>query len=154
MILLIFTSLQNLSTKERFELAKINGICFRCLKGYHQARNCNTDKMCNVTIKGQDMCNRNHNLLLHFEQAESSIRKRRLGNILNTLLNISTAYSDTQPITVLWDSKSDITLVTYSMAEKLTLKGKDVNLSMIKVGNVTEHHSSKEYYISLAGKSG
>ena len=57
---------KNLSNKERFELAKSNGICFRCLKGYHQARNCNTNKKCNVMIKGQGMCNRYHHPLIHF----------------------------------------------------------------------------------------
>ncbi|KAK4322373.1 hypothetical protein Pmani_006887 [Petrolisthes manimaculis] len=48
---------------------------------------------------------------------------------------------------------SDITLVTHHVAEKLRLKGKDINLSMIKVGNVLENYSSKEYCIPLVDRS-
>ena len=114
--------LKNLSTKERFELAKSNGICFRFLKGYHQASNCNTNKMCNFMIKGY------HYPLVHMEHTESAIHKTVSKNTLNTLLNISTVYSNTQPITVLWDSGSDITLVAHRMAEKLRLKGKYIYL--------------------------
>ena len=145
---------KNLTNKERFELARSNGICFKCLKGYHQAWNCNTNKTCNVMLKGQGVCNRHHHPLVHFEQEEGVSHNTVSGNTLNTLLNISTVYSNTQPITVLWDSDTDITLVTHRMAEKLRLKGKDVNLSMIKVGNVMEHHASKEYCIPLIDRTG
>lgn len=145
---------KNLSNKERFDLARNNGICFRCLNGYHQAWNCNTNKLCDVKMKGQSVCNRHHHPLVHLEQEEGASHNTVSVNTLNTLLNISTVYSDTQPITVLWDSGSDITLVTHSMAEKLRLKGKNVNLSMIKVGNVIEHHSTKEYCIPLFDKTG
>lgn len=145
---------KSLSNNERFELAKTNGICFRCLKGYHPARSCNINKMCNVMTKGQGRCNRHHHPLVHYEQAEGAVHKAISGNTYNTLLNISTVYSGTQPITVLWDSGSDITLITHRMAEKLRLKGNDINLSMIKVGNAVEHHFSKEYCIPLVDRRG
>ncbi|XP_063863037.1 uncharacterized protein LOC135102172 isoform X1 [Scylla paramamosain] len=111
-------------------------------------------ELCDVRIRGQGVCNRHHHPLVHFEQEEGASYNTVSANTLNTLLNISTVYSNTQPITVLWDSGSDITLVTHSMAEKLSLKGKDVNLSMIKVGNVIEHHSTKEYCIPLIDRTG
>ena len=40
------------------------------------------------------------------------------------------------------------------MAKKLGLSGKDINLSMIKVGNTVEHQISKEYCIPLTDKTG
>lgn len=71
---------------------------------------------------------------------------------VTALLNVSTVFCKSVPLTVLWDSGSDISLITHDMAKKLELKGKDVNLSMIKAGSITEHHSSKEYCLPLIDK--
>ena len=63
-----------------------SGICFRCLNGYHQAHNCNINRMCNVMIKGRGMCNRYHHPIIHFEQSENVNHKIASGNSLSTLL--------------------------------------------------------------------
>ena len=141
-------------SKDRFEMAKSNGICFRCLRGYHPARSCKVGKVCDVVIEGQGLCNRNHHPLLHSDKMEVSLHSAVSGKSFTTLLNISTLNSRNQSVTVLWDSGSDISLITHSMAKKLGLKGKNINLSMIKVGNAIEHQSSKEYCVPLTDNTG
>ena len=141
-------------SKDRFEMAKSNGICFRCLRGYHPARSCKVGKVCDVVIEGQGLCNRNHHPLLHPDKMEVSLHSAVSGKSFTTLLNISTLNSRNQSVTVLWDSGSDISLITHSMAKKLGLKGKNINLSMIKVGNAIEHQSSKEYCVPLTDNTG
>lgn len=143
-----------MNNKNRFEMAKNHGICYKCLRGYHSARNCNTGKLCDVMIEGQGPCNRNHHSLLHPEVREGALHNAVSGKSSTALLNISVVHSRNQPVNVLWDSGSDVSLITHRMAKKLGLKGKDINLSMIKVGNVIEHQSSKEYCIPLMHKTG
>ena len=145
---------KDFGSKDRFEMVKSNGICFRCLRGYHPARSCKVGKLCDVVIKGQGLCNRNHHPLLHPDKIEGILHSAVSGKPFTTLLNISTLNSGNQPVTVLWDSGSDMSLITHSMAKKLGLKGKNINLSMIKVGIAIEHQSSKEYCVPLTEKTG
>ncbi len=70
------------------------------------------------------------------------------------MLAISTVYSAGQPITVLWDCGSDITMETHSMAKKLGVRGADVMMSIVKVGNVTEKCVNKEYSLCIQDYSG
>ena len=58
------------------------------------------------------------------------------------------------PLVTLWDPGSDMTIITYEMASKLGLKGKDISISITKVGNKTETFNSKEYNLSLTDKYG
>lgn len=145
---------KTMNSKNRYEIAKNYGICFRCLRGYHAARNCKAGKLCGVMVDGQGPCNRNHHSLLHSDQREGTLHNAISGKACTALLNISVIYSRDQPLNVLWDSGSDVSLITHKMAKKLGLKGKDINLSMIKVGNVVEHQSSKEYCVPLMDKTG
>ncbi|XP_068203031.1 uncharacterized protein [Palaemon carinicauda] len=62
--------------------------------------------------------------------------------------------SKNMPVSVLWDLGADISFITNRMAKKLGLSGKHINLSMIKVGNAVEYHSSNEYCVPLIDKSG
>ncbi|XP_063603426.1 uncharacterized protein LOC134779294 [Penaeus indicus] len=142
------------NSKERFDVIKRNGICFRCLKGYHSARGCKVGKLCDAVIEGQGPCNRNHHPLLHQDRIESNSHNAVMEKKGKALLNISTVHSKNLPVTVLWDPGSDTSLITYRMAKKLGLSGKDVNLSLIKVGNTTEHQSSKAYCVPLTDKNG
>ncbi|XP_047499242.1 uncharacterized protein LOC125046242 [Penaeus chinensis] len=142
------------NSKERFDVIKRNGICFRCLKGYHSARGCNVGKLCDVVIEGQGPCNRNHHPLLHQDRIESSSHNAVMEKRGKALLNISTVHGKNLPITILWDPGSDTSLITHRMAKKLGLSGKDVNLSLVKVGNTIEYQSSKTYCVPLTDKNG
>lgn len=105
------------NSKDRFEMVKSNGICFRCLRGYHPARSCKVGKLCDVSIAGQGLCNRNHHPLLHPDKLEGSFHNAVSEKAFTTLLNISTLDCKNQPVTVLWDSGSDISLITHSAAK-------------------------------------
>ncbi|XP_064083900.1 uncharacterized protein LOC135199676 [Macrobrachium nipponense] len=141
-------------SKESFEIIKGNGICFRCLRGYHPARSCKVGTLCDVIIEGKGPCNRNHHPLLHSDRVENSIHKAISEKGFAVLLNISMVNSKNMPVNVLWDPGADISFITNRMAKKLGLSGKHINLSMIKVGNAVEYHSSNEYCVPLIDKSG
>lgn len=51
--------------------------------------------------------------------------------------------SKNQPVAVLWDPGSDLSLITHSMTRKLGLKYKSINVSMIKAGNVFDHQTNR-----------
>lgn len=142
------------NSKDRFEIVKSNGICFRCLRGYHPARSCKVSKLGDVSIAGQGLCNRNHHPLLHPDKLEGSLHNTVSEKAFRTLLNISTLDSKNQPVTVLWDSGSDISLITHSAAKKLGLKGRNISLPMIEVSKAIEHQYSEEYCVPLTDKTG
>ncbi len=97
-----------------------------------------------MMIKSQGPCIWNHNSLLHPEQRDDIFHNAVSGKARTAFLNISQIVSRKQSLTVLWDSGSDVSLITHKTTKKLGLKGKDIHLFMVKVGNVVEHQSSKE----------
>lgn len=64
-----------------------------------------------------NVCGRSHHPILHgsFTNNEVSANSGSCMGI-KAMLCISTIYSNCQPLTVLWDSGSDITLITLCMA--------------------------------------
>ena len=70
------------------------------------------------------------------------------------MVMVSSVYHNGIPITTLWDSGSDITVITHSMARKLGLTGRDIQMTIIKVGNVVETCVSKEYNTALMDRLG
>lgn len=57
-------------------------------------------------------------------------------------------------IPTLWDSGSNISMITYRMARRLGLKGSDINLSITKIGNESRNFSSKIYKVPLVDAEG
>ena len=49
----------------------------------------------------------------------------------------------------MWDSGADISLITHSAASRLNLKGDEVELAIIKVGNDATKIKSKKYHVPL-----
>ena len=72
----------------------------------------------------------------------------------NVLLMVSSVCSGTSTVSVLWDPGANLSLISSAKAMPLGLKGKDVTLSITKVGNVTETKSSKQYVIPLSDNMG
>ena len=67
---------------------------------------------------------------------------------------IGTASCNGRPVSVLYDSGSDVTLIRHETAHELGIKGKDITMTMIKVGNDRETFSTKEYTVQLEDKHG
>ena len=55
----------------------------------------------------------------------------------------------TKTLTSLWDSGSDITVITHSLARRLRITGRNISIKVTKVGNITENCITKEYTIPL-----
>lgn len=145
-----------MDNESKLEAVRARGICFKCLKGNHLARNCTSGIQCNVKI-GERTCSRHHNPLLHDAWNQNSSR-----NVYNidgnkgkeALLAIGTANRNGRLISILYDSGSDITLIRHARARELGIKGKDITMTIIKVGNDRETFSTKEYRVQLEDKEG
>lgn len=57
-------------------------------------------------------------------------------------------------INVLWDSGSNVSLITHQKAKELGLKGRDIHISIAKVGNSLETVASKEYAVNVVDMNG
>ena len=54
----------------------------------------------------------------------------------------------------MWDTGANVSLITRRAARKLNLKGKAIDLSITKVGNVTDNISTWEYLMPITDKTG
>lgn len=80
---------------------------------------------------------------------------RALNDKPNVMLMVSTVYHKGVPITTLWDSGSDITVITHSLARRLGITGRNISINKVtKVGNITENCITKEYTIPLVDQHG
>lgn len=145
---------RSLNSFERLEISKRKGVCFRCLNEKHLSRNCKADVHCDRRDDEGNVCGKRHHPLLHGSFVGNISVSSGNCTSNRAMLAISTVYSAGQPITVLWDCGSDITMVTHSMARKLGARGAEVMMSIVKVGNVTESCLSKEYSVCIQDHSG
>lgn len=151
-------SFKALSDKEKMEMLKRKGLCFNCISGQHLAKNCTKGGTCPV-MTSNNVCNMRHHPLLHRAHVDG-IMYHSTGKLLNdhgkvqVMLMISSINHNGYQITTLWDSGSNITVITHSLARKLGLSGKNVTLDITKVGNVTETYSTKEYEFPIVDKKG
>ncbi|XP_062602451.1 uncharacterized protein LOC134264167 [Saccostrea cucullata] len=142
------------------ELLKRNGACFSCLKSGHLSKRCNYRKPCEITDFRQQKCGRFHHPFLHGVIVNASAHHHSV-NIVNeeqgkkgVILMISKIESGNIPLTTLWDPGANISLLTFESARKLGLKGREVTLSVTKVGNTSECIQSKEYLLPLTDMYG
>ena len=71
-----------------------------------------------------------------------------------TLLMVSSVDSKQGKLTTLWDPGANMSLITHRAARRLGLSGKEITLSLTKVGNSCETVCSKEYVVPLYDKTG
>ena len=134
-------------------------MCFQCLKGGHNARRCFLRSMC--AIKGEigQVCGMFHHKLFHFNSYQN-ISTHSLGDDggsrdnRNVVLMISEVYCGSKRVTVLWDTSANISLITRRAARKFNLRGKVIDLSITKVGNVTDSISTWEYVLPITDEAG
>ncbi|XP_045127294.1 uncharacterized protein LOC123513898 [Portunus trituberculatus] len=150
-----------MSNSDKVEVVKRNRICFSCLKGSHMSKKCWSKRPCNIVSDGQ-RCGKDHHPLLHEAYIEGLMFHMTLTGKLEsrvrdrTLLMMNKLYSTncSTPLNTLWDPGSDITLVRFDAASRLGLTGKEVTLSVTKVGGRTERLHSREYIIPLKDLDG
>ena len=71
-----------------------------------------------------------------------------------TLLAMGAAHCNGRPVSILYDSGSDVTLIRHQRARELGIRGRNIKMTMVKVGNVKEHFSTREYILPLQDKCG
>ncbi|XP_068235508.1 uncharacterized protein [Palaemon carinicauda] len=149
----------NIGNFEKFETVRKRRACFNCLKAGHISNFCRHNNTCNVITEGQ-RCGKYHHPLLHGAFSEGlmysttlSVKSKYLVRD-KALLMISKLYSNGTLLNTLWDPGSDITLITFATAYKLGLKGRDIELTITKVGRKVELIKSKEYVIKVTDLEG
>lgn len=139
----------------RLEAARKNFACFLCLKKGHISRHCQTSQRCTVLIDGNACGGRHHEKFHSIERtANHGDAKIHSSKRQSALLMVSEVCSESGPLTVLWDSGANVSLLTHSAAHRLGLKGKEVSLRITKVGNQVETMNTKEYSLPLIDNKG
>ena len=149
-----------MSLLEKQEAVRQSGACFNCLqKTGHIARDCTQPNKCDVLV-GDKICGKRHHSLLHKANNATST-ENRASTVHNfhakdhpTLLAISTATCNDKNVTILWDSGSDVFLIIHNAASRLDLRGREVDISIISVGNNHAVLKSKEYVVPLVDLEG
>ena len=139
---------------EKLSAIRQVGACLNCLIIGHIAKNCLLPNKCHVLVAGYK-CGKRHHSLLHKSnptnyaaKQETTVHYARTEDNA-TLLAISSVRCNDQRVTVLWDSGADISLITHTAAARLHLTGDDVELSLVKVGNLATVLKSKRYRVPL-----
>lgn len=143
------------SEQERFQLAKRNRICFSCLKKAgknHRASNCSRRKECEKLVNGSK-CNKYHHKLLHYDNS-AIVGVASIEHSCKTLLPIVLADvigpdKESHESNIMLDSGSQLSLIRKSLAEELNLTGKDVTLTITKVGGEEEILVTKMYSFTI-----
>ncbi|XP_068697577.1 uncharacterized protein [Montipora foliosa] len=143
-----------LSLDERLNAAKENHACFSCLKRAgreHRMSNCSRRTQCTETVNGKQ-CKYYHHPLLHKSAAVrvsiSSVRDSQ-----DALLPIISAEIGGQGLykrgNVLLDSGAQLSLIRTETAESLGLDGKNVSITITKIGGEEEQMKTKEFKVQL-----
>ena len=149
---------KNSSNEEKMKLIKQKGVCFGCLKTGHLSRDCTSRRRCDVNIGMNDnsepiLCNKSHHPLLHDAHITGvsfvHVSNQTTNNNKQTLLMLCKVNCIKEYYNAMLDPCSNISLITHSAAKRLNLKGRDVSMSITKVGNVTELIATKEYILPL-----
>ena len=152
------TAFARLPYNERMEKVRERRSCFCCLKRGHISRRCPDKSSCSLRKDNNEECRMFHHKFLHednIERINSHTLKegqhKTPGNDMS-LLMISEVACFGQKLITLWDSGSNISLITRKAAKELDLKGKKVMLRITKAGNQTEMEESIEYTVPLCDR--
>ena len=144
-----------LSIDDCIATAKANHLCFSCLKRAgrgHTLDNCRRKQKCAKLENGMQ-CPQHHHELLH----NSNTVKISITTSVNTKeailpvlsANIGSANGLFKCGNVLLDSGAQVSIIRQDTAETLGLNGKDVSITITKVGGEEESMKTKEYKVQL-----
>ncbi|XP_028416265.1 uncharacterized protein LOC114540191 [Dendronephthya gigantea] len=140
----------------RLQLMKENRACFACLKKTsknHKASTCSRRRQCSEKV-GNEQCKSFHHHLLHIPGQTNHCGIASVNNNKNVLLpvievEILGQEGNRQRAVVLFDSGAQISLIRKSVAKDMKLKGKDVMVTLTKVGGEEEEIRTKLYKVRL-----
>lgn len=135
------TGLSHLDHGEKKDLLRKNRKCFSCLKQGHLSGNCVDRKQCEI----QGCQCTLHPTLHSASRTGASLHSNTwIANGENirgserTLLMVSSVDSKQGKLTTLWEPGANMSLITHRAARRLGLVGKEVTLTLTKVGNSWE----------------
>lgn len=146
-----FTSL---SPEDRAKAAEENHACFSCLKRAgreHKATTCTRRRPCTEMVNGTQ-CNKLHHPLLH--SGTLAVTVASVVNHKDALLPVVVARilgrnDSHEESNILLDSGAQISLIRLDLANRLNLNGKDVRITITKVGGEEEEMTTKIYQVSI-----
>ena len=146
-----------LDDASKMESLKRAGACFICLEPYHMSRDCHKKIYCNVKINNTDTCGKLHHPVLHscfFKEFQTIKASNNLLNREGVLLTVGKVRSGSHTLSTFFDCGSNLTMITHKAARKLGLKGKEISMSLTKVGNQTERIDTWTYTVPLIDTEG
>lgn len=149
---------KNLTNPDKFACLRNNGVCFKCVNVGHLSKHCRLSGVvtCDVIINGKT-CGMEHHKMLHYVLSRSSNTNSVTNNLVcrvGHLLMVNRVECQQKEINVLWDSGSNVSLITHRKAKELGLKGQEVYITVTKVGNNVETMLSEEYVVPIVDMDG
>ena len=144
------------SIDEKRTLLKEKNACWSCLKVGHRSRVCRAKRICNIKD-----CPLTHHPSLHEERQMPNISSTSGSTNVcsNTetdtcLLQVQKIKTKKGTVNVMWDNAASLCFVTKSKAKEQNLKGKKVDLSIIKIGAQDEKINTMKYILPLIDAQG
>ena len=145
----------SLSVDDRIATAKANHLCFSCFKRAgrgHTMDNCKRKQQC-TKLENGTRCPQHHHQLLHKSNpvriSVATTASPTEASLPVLSANIGNANGLFKCGNVLLDSGVQVSLIRQETAETLGLKGKDVSITITKVGGEDEAMKTKEYNVQL-----
>ena len=152
---------KRLNHVQKLECLRKHRVCYSCLRIGHVSAQCINRKSCDSRDSNGNICRINHHPILHENNLNSGFQftsqHSSVSHVLGestSLLPIAYVYSHSYPICTLYDSGADLSLITHDLANRLGLDGYELELTIIKVGNVIERIKSKCYKLLLSSVNG
>ncbi|XP_068712364.1 myosin-2 heavy chain-like [Montipora foliosa] len=144
------------SLDEKKTILKEKNACWSCLKVGHRSRVCRAKKICNIKD-----CPLTHHQSLHEERQMPNMSSASgPTNVCNNtetdtcLLQVQKIKTKRGTVNVMWDNAASLCFVTNSKAKEQNLKGKKVDLSIIKIGAQDEKINTMKYILPLVDAQG
>ena len=145
-----------MNPSERLQAVKDNHACYSCLKRAgrdHRSSNCSRRRQCQEKVNG-NQCKYYHHHLLHEDNPHPAAKIGTFTTDKTAMLpivqaNILGLNGLKKKGNVLLDSGAQISLIKTSAAKDLKLKGKDVVVTLIKVGCQEEELHTKVYRVTV-----
>ena len=138
-----------LGANDRLKVVKENHGCYSCLKRAGRSHNistCSRKRQCNEMVNGVQ-CKHFHHPLLHIKNKTlvSSVTTSGAAMLPTIRAEILGPQNAKKQVNLLLDTGAQITLIRTPVAEELGLKGKNVTITMAKVGGEEDEMATKLY---------
>ena len=142
-----------LGANDRLKVVKENHGCYSCSKRAGRSHNistCSRKRQCNEMVNGVQ-CKHFHHPLLHIKKKSlvSSVTTSGEAMLPTIRAEILGPQNAKKQANLLLDTGAQITLIRTPVAEELGLKGKNVTITMAKVGGEEDEMATKLYRFSI-----